>query len=141
MAKSRGATVLVGQEVWNKERTGFRNALVGYGVYGDAGGVVISSQVPMPIGDWKFGYEGGAETNIWGSDVIALYGRRVAVSLCYEDFLLWPHRGLLAGKAELLISATNQWPSSGTSAEIAQDVSRMALARLAGVPLLTAKNR
>lgn len=139
-ARSRGATVLVGEEVWNKDKTGFKNALVGYGVYGGDGAVVVSSQVPMPIGDWKFGYEEGAETNIFGSDVVALQGRRVAFSVCYEDFLLWPHRGLLAGHADLLISTANQWPSSGTSAETSQDISRLALARLTGVPLLIAKN-
>jgi hypothetical protein len=96
--------------------------------------------VPMPVGDWKFGFEEGAETNIFGSDIVDLHGKKVAFSLCYEDFLLWPHRGLLAGNADVLVSATNQWPSSGTSAEIAQDISRVALARMAGIPILTAKN-
>lgn len=139
-AKARGATVLVGEENWSKDRSVFKNALVGYGMVGGEGTVVVSSQVPMPIGDWKFGYEDGADTNILGIDTINLYGRKVAFSLCYEDFLLWPHRGLLSGRAELLVSATNQWPSSGTSAEVGQDMSRSALARMAGVPLLTAKN-
>ncbi|SMG00087.1 hypothetical protein [Burkholderia singularis] len=138
-ARSLGATVLVGEEVWNQENTNFRNALVGYGDGGN-GSVIVSSQVPMPIGDWKFGYDGGAQTNLLGRDVVRLHGQRVAFSMCYEDFILWPHRGLLSGNADLLVSAANQWPSRGTSAEIAQDVSRHALARLAGVPLLTAKN-
>jgi apolipoprotein N-acyltransferase len=140
-ARQRGATVLVGEENWNAARTAFRNALVGYGTQTDGGAVVVSSMVPMPIGDWKFGLEDGAETNIFGTDVIDVHGRRAAFSMCYEDFLLWPHRGLLLGQADLLVSATNQWPSRGTSAEAAQDRSRVALARLAGVALLTAKNR
>jgi len=139
LARRRGATVLVGEERWNADRTGFRNALVAYGAAQD-GQVMVSSMVPMPVGDWKFGLEEGAETNIFGSDVVELNGRRVAFSMCYEDFLLWPHRGLLAGWADMLVSVSNQWPSSGTSAETAQDVSRLALARLAGVALLTAKN-
>jgi len=140
-ARQRGATILVGEESWNPARTSFRNALVGYGMEHDHGAVAVSSKVPMPVGDWKFGLEEGAETDIFGSDLVELHGRRVAFSMCYEDFLLWPHRGLLGGNAALMVSATNQWPSSGTSAEIAQDRSRAALARLAGVPLLTAKNR
>lgn len=139
-AMAQGATVLVGEETWNKARTGFKNALVGYGTEKDGGAVVVSSMVPMPIGDWKFGFEEGAETNIFGSDIVNLHGKKVAFSLCYEDFLLWPHRGLLAGRADLLVSAANQWPSSGTSAEISQDISRAALARMAGVAILTAKN-
>lgn len=141
MARQRGATILVGEESWNPTRTSFRNALAGYGTEHDRGAVVVSSKVPMPVGDWKFGLEEGAETDIFGSDLVELHGRRVAFSMCYEDFLLWPHQGLLGGKAALMVSATNQWPSSGTSAEISQDRSRVALARLAGVPLLTAKNR
>ncbi len=51
------------------------------------------------------------------------------------------HRALLAGRADLLVSAANQWPSSGTSAEIAQDTHRVLLARMAGVAILIAKNR
>lgn len=140
-AKARGATVLVGEETWNAGRTGFQNALIGFGTEKDGGDVVVSSMVPMPMGDWKFGFAEGAETNLFGSDVIELHGMKVAFSMCYEDFLLWPHRGLLTGRADLFVSATNQWPSSGTSAETIQDISRAALARMAGVPMLTAKNR
>lgn len=140
-AKLRGATVLVGEETWNASRTSFKNALIGFGSEKDGGAVVVSSMVPMPIGDWKFGLEPGAETNVFGTDLVELHGKRVAFSICYEDFLLWPHRGLLTGHADLFVSSTNQWPSRGTSAEVIQDVSRAALARMAGVPLLTAKNR
>lgn len=140
-AAARGATVLVGEESWSRDKRSFRNALVGYGAAAGAdGAVLVSSRVPMPMGDWKFGLEEGAATEVFGDDVVALHGRRVAFSMCYEDFLLWTHRGLLAGRADLLVSATNQWPSAGTSAEIGQDLSRAALARLAGVALLTAKN-
>lgn len=140
-ARERGATVLVGEETWNKARSGFQNALIGFGTEKSDGAVVVASMVPMPMGDWKFGFSEGAETNILGNDVIELHGLRVAFSMCYEDFLLWPHRGLLTGQAVLLVSASNQWPSSGTSAEVIQDISRAALARMAGVALLTAKNR
>lgn len=140
-AKVRGATVLVGEETWDAARTGFQNALIGFGAEKDGGAVMVSSMVPMPMGDWKFGFGEGAETNLFGSDVIELHGMKVAFSMCFEDFLLWPHRGLLSGRADLFVSATNQWPSSGTSAETIQDISRAALARMAGVALLTAKNR
>lgn len=139
-AAARTATVLVGEETWNAERSGYRNALVGYGREGGAGTVIVASRVPMPVGDWKFGLEPGATTEIFGDDIVHLHGRNVAFSICYEDFLLWPHRGLLTGRADLLVAATNQWPSSGTSAESGQDMHRRALARIAGVALLTAKN-
>ncbi|NJM32500.1 MAG: hypothetical protein HC848_06105 [Limnobacter sp.] len=139
-AKSKGAVVLVGEEAWNTRKTGFYNALVGFGDVPVQGQVIAAAQVPMPVGDWKFGLEEGAISHIFGKDVISLAGKFVAVSMCYEDFILWPHRGLLSGKADVLISAANQWPSRGTSAETAQDLSRKLLGRLAGVPMLIAKN-
>lgn len=139
-AQAKNATVLVGEEHWTPGTHTFRNALVIYGKAGANGEVFVSSQVPMPVGEWKFGAEDGADTDLFGDDVRHLQGQAVAFSLCYEDFLLWPHRGLLSGQATLLVSVSNQWPSANTSAEISQDLSRMALARLAGVPLLTAKN-
>ncbi len=139
-AKQLDATVLVGEESWDGNRSGFSNALVGYGVLGGTGKVVVSSKVPMPVGDWKFGLEKGANTDIFGSDLLTLHGLTVSFSMCYEDLLLWTHRGLLMGRADLMISSANQWPSRGTSSERAQDISRKALARMAGVPLLIAKN-
>jgi apolipoprotein N-acyltransferase len=139
-ARAKGAVVLVGEEKWNQDKNGFKNALVGYGEAVETGAVVVSSVVPMPMGEWKFGLEEGAETNLFGSDIVQLQDKQVAFSMCYEDFLFWPHRGLLTGQADLFVSVANQWPSRGTSAETSQDISRASLARLSGVALLTAKN-
>ncbi len=140
-AVERGGTILVGQETWNEARSGFQNALIGFGAEVEDNAVFASSIVPMPMGEWKLGFEKGAELNIFGSNIYELAGTRFSILMCYEDFLLWAHPGLLLGKADLLISVANQWPSSGTSSETFQDTSRHALARLAGVALLTAKNR
>lgn len=140
-AASQNATVLVGEEYWLQNAPSFLNALVGYGTGVAAGNIVAASQVPMPVGDWKFGLDDGAQVDIFGYDMVILQGKNVAFSICYEDFLFWTHRGLLSGKADVLVSAANQWPSRDISAEVAQDVARAALARLAGTPLLTTKNR
>ena len=139
-ARAAGATVIVGREYRSVPHADFKNAFIGYGHYGGDGAVLASSQVPMPIGDWKFGLAGGAETDLFGSDLRYWYGEVVSFSVCYEDFLLWPHRGLLHGRATVLVSAANQWPSAGTSAEQGQDISRSLLARVAGVPIIIAKN-
>lgn len=139
-AKELGASVLVGEETWSTSKKSFKNALIGFGKDTEEGEVFVSSKVPMPIGDWKLGFQKGAETDFFGKDVVRLQGKNVSFSMCYEDFLLWPHRSILTGGADLLVSVSNQWVSKGTSAETAQDISRFALARLSGVPLLTAKN-
>jgi apolipoprotein N-acyltransferase len=140
-AARRGSTILVGQETWDESRSGYRNALIGFGAGVDDNRVFASSLVPMPMGEWKFWFEKGAEIDIFGGDVRRLHDRNISISICYEDFLLWAHPGLLTGKADLLVSVANQWPSSGTSSEVFQDTSRKSLARLAGVPLIVAKNR
>lgn len=111
---------------------GYLNALVDRD-----GNVLASSRVPMPIGDWK---PGGAKANIWASDLVQIDWHRVAVSICYEDYILWPHRGLLTWQADLMVSASNNWSVAGRDAVRIQRVSAEALARLAGAPLVRAVN-
>lgn len=112
---------------------GYHNALVK-----PSGELVSSSRVPMPIGDWR---PGAAQANIFGSDIAVLAGKKIAVSICFEDFILWPHRGLLRGSADLLVSSANDWSVAGRDAVVIQKTGAEALARMAGVPLVRAVNR
>ena len=135
-AQEQGAVILVGAENWN----GFgyyHNAL---NAYGAATGVSFKSRVPMPLGDWKPGFKGGAESDVFGSDKVTIGNRDAAVSVCYEDLILWPHWFLLSGKAQVLLAPSNQWGVAGTAAERVQNLSRKALARMAGVPVVSASN-
>jgi len=138
LARRRGATVLVGQSLpTGPDR--WRNAIVAYGA---ATGVLDESRVPMPVGNWWL--RGGVPVRPFASDVVTLpvHGKplRLGLSICYEDLILWPHRGLLAGQTDGLVSVANAWAVEGSRAERAQRVSVALLSRLAGVPLIRARN-
>lgn len=100
----------------------------------------MESRIPMPAGDWKFGLAPGARANPWASDLVVVQGRKVAASICYEDYILWPHSGVLSGKAEIMVSTANEWSIAGHGATHIQSTARRALARLAGVPHIEAVN-
>lgn len=123
-------TVLIGSQVPVED--GYLNALVS-----PQGKVIASSRIPMPLGDWR---PGGAKANPFGSDLALVGDRVVAVSICFEDFILWPHRGLFNQTADLLVSAANDWSVSGRDAVRIQKTSAEALARIAGVPLVRSLN-
>ncbi len=64
----------------------------------------------------------------------------IALSVCYEDGVLWGHPGLLSGQADLLVSVANLWALDGTRTAHAQSVGASALARLGGVSMRRAVN-
>ena len=141
-ARRSGVVLLVGQtEPMHPEygAPAWRNTLRAYGAMT---GIVSESRIPMPMGNWRL--QGGVTAHPFAPDVIALHTRsglrHVAISICYEDLLLWPHLGLLTGKADMLVSVGNTWATQHTRADTAQRISASMLARLAGVPLVRATN-
>jgi apolipoprotein N-acyltransferase len=72
---------------------------------------------------------------------LAIAGRRTAFSICYEDFLWWPHWRLLVDRPDVLISMSNGWFDFDLGLARIQQQSADSIARLANVPLLRAVNR
>jgi len=107
------------------------------------GNTIDESRLPMPMGGWRL--SGGVPSRPFASDIVALETRdgtvNMAMSICFEDLMLWPHRGLLTGQADVLVSVANTWATSGTRGDQSQTLSVRLLARLAGVPLVRAVNR
>lgn len=141
-AKRTGVVLLVGQTEPLRPVYGapaWRNTLRAYGA---TTGVVSESRIPMPMGNWRL--QGGVPARPFAPDVVTLRTRsglrRAAISICYEDLLLWPHMGLLTGKADMLVSVGNTWATQHTRADTAQRISASMLSRLAGVPLVRAIN-
>ena len=62
-------------------------------------------------------------------------GRRAAFSICYEDFLWWPHWRLLMDQLDILISTSNGWFDADLHT-YTHEQSVRSVAQLAGVPLL-----
>lgn len=102
--------------------------------------LVITSRLPAPIGNWRPFTGAGVRANPFGSDMIRIGDLDVAVSICYEDGVLWGHPGLLTGRADLLVSAGNEWALADSRTARRQAVAAWALARMGGVPLRRATN-
>ena len=138
-ARRSGATVLVG-DVVVMEGDRWRNTVRAYGL---TTGTVDESRLPMPMGNWRPGF-GGVRSRPFSSDLVTITTRSgdkaVAMSICFEDTVLWPHFGLLSGRADVMVSVANVWALTDTSADRTQTVSAALIARLAGTPLVRAKN-
>jgi len=69
------------------------------------GNTIDESRLPMPMGGWRL--SGGVPARPFASDIVALETRsgtvNMAMSICFEDLMLWPHRGLLIGQSDVLV--------------------------------------
>lgn len=138
-AKRRGIVILAGVV----EQTGpdqWRNTIQAFGAQE---GIVDETRLPMPMGNWRL--TGGVPARPFASDLTIIETRNgpfvTAMSICYEDTLIWPHFGLLAGRADVMVSVSNSWATGHTRGRLTQEVSAKLLGRLAGVPLIRAENR
>jgi len=104
------------------------------------GSMVIRNRLPVPIGNWRPFTGSGAVAAPFASDLVRFGEHTLAVSICYEDGVLWGHPGLLTGQADALVSVSNHWALAGTRTARAQEVAAVALARMAGVPLKRSVN-
>lgn len=141
-AKARGQALVFGAILARGENS-WRDVVMGAGTLADAQGrprVLTESRIPMPMGNWHLGFPGGVIAHPFASDGGELAGQPIAWSICYEDTILWPHWRLLTGHAKALISLDNDWALWGTSAARTQAISAKQLARMAGVPLVQARN-
>jgi apolipoprotein N-acyltransferase len=134
-ARENGTLILIGASSYRDSDGHWRN-----GVYalGAAQGWVDDVRVPMPAGHWR--PVGGVRPRPLATDIVTLAGQRIAFSICFEDTILWPHRGLLSGQADLLVSMGNTWAINSHYIQNAQTISAQLLAQLAAVPLIRSTN-
>jgi apolipoprotein N-acyltransferase len=101
----------------------------------------LDSRQPVPAGLWR---PGAAVSAVLGSPAqgfLSIDGRRAAVSICFEDYLIWPHWRLLIDHPDVLIGMSNGWFNSDLAVSQIQSQSVQSIARLAGVPLVRAVNQ
>jgi apolipoprotein N-acyltransferase len=101
----------------------------------------FDSRQPVPAGLWRPGAAVSATLGNVTQPYLAIAGRRAAFSICYEDFLWWPHWRLLTDRPDVLVGMSNGWFSAGLDLAHIQQQSVQSTAQLAGVPLLRAANR
>ncbi|MFP3554129.1 conjugal transfer protein TraB [Paraburkholderia sp. SIMBA_049] len=101
----------------------------------------FDSRQPVPVGLWRPWAGVSATPGDVMQGYLDLAGRRAAFSICYEDFLWWPHWRLFVDRPDVLISMSNGWFDFDLGLGRIQQQSADSIARLADVPLLRAVNR
>lgn len=137
-AKAAGQTVVLGADIISHEaplRYTDSALLLG------AGAGRLDSRQPMPAGLWRPGAAISAQLGALDQPYLHIGGRRAAVSICFEDFLWWPHWKMLVDPPDVLLSLANGWFNSDLAVAQLQRQSIASLARLTRTALLRAVNR
>lgn len=101
----------------------------------------FDSRQPVPGGLWRPGARISASLGSLKQRYSRIAGKLVAFSICYEDYLLWPHWRLYIRRPDILVSVANDWFARDFALGQIQRQSIESVARLSGVPLLRAVNR
>jgi hypothetical protein len=132
-------TLLLGVETFTDEspdHVRFYDTLV---AIGNAKGQFESRQ-PAPGGTWRPWAPVSSNLGALDQPYLVINGLRTAVSICYEDALLWPHWRMLFDRPDVIVSVANNWFNSSLYDAQAQRQSIESVARLVGRPLLRAVN-
>ncbi len=101
----------------------------------------MNSRMPMPAGLWRPGAAVSAQLGRLDQPDLSVDGKRMALSICFEDMLWWPHWRLLVDRPDVLVSVDNAWFDADLAVARIQAQSIASVARAAGAPLLRAVNR
>ncbi|WP_429354924.1 conjugal transfer protein TraB [Paraburkholderia sp. 32] len=101
----------------------------------------FDSRQPVPAGLWRPWEQVSASRGGVTQRYLDIGGRRASFSICYEDFLWWPHWRLLVDRPDVLVGMSNDWFSADLALANIQWQSVQSIVKLAGVPLLRAVNR
>lgn len=136
MARKKKATLMIGASLYEGNGR-WTDVLVIRGA--DTG--MAKARIPVPISMWNPFVENGFNTDIAGSGIVYVQGKPVAISVCYEDLLVFPMALSFVGNYPLaILSSANNWFGAGTDEPYMQSLSIQAQARLFGVPLIRALN-
>lgn len=138
-AKASETTILIGSDV--RSGRGFSNALIS--ISGpDAIHDVAHARIPMPIGLWQPWRDDAWSARPWDDGVIQVTGRTLSISICWEDYLVWPKAvDFAVAKPDMVVSVANRWFGSAPVSEEIQRRSVEAWAKLFDVPLVRAVNK
>jgi len=110
---------------------------------GNGGLRAFPARQPIPVAGWNPFSKTHHEPAHWEKNGVAtIDGRRVLLSLCFEDLLIGAQvEAEMFGRPEVILSADNLWFSKGTSDRGFQSVSIRSFGRLFGLPVLRAVNQ
>lgn len=124
------------------EKGGFLNGVI---IVDEEGLRFKNGRIPIPLGVWQPWERNTAQPDWLGDGREKLAGREVALSICYEDFMVFAQAMSLHSinrePAHAVISIANNWFGSGRKGSIIQDASVRMMGRLFNVPVIRAVNR
>ena len=136
LARLKKSTLLIGAAV-NEGHGHWSDALMIRGA--DTG--IARARIPIPLGMWNPFSATGFNSYPISTGVVAVQGKLVAISVCYEDLLVFPMaQSFLMSKPQALLSSANNWFGQGTDEPAMQTLAINVQARLFGVPLIRALN-
>jgi hypothetical protein len=101
----------------------------------------LDSRQPVPGGLWRPGARVSASLGSFRQRYQIIAGKLVGFSICYEDYLLWPHWRVYFRRPDVLVSMTNDWFAPELALSQIQRQSIESVGRLSGIALLRAVNR
>ena len=134
--RSSGKTVMIGAGINISETAKYRNAVI---IRGAETGVFFQ-RVPIPIGMWHPLGNDGVTIAISGPGVKQVGAKRIALLICYEQFLTWPVLTSMTSRPKLLIGISNHYWSHNTAIPDVQLRLLKVWSRLFGLPTLSAVN-
>jgi len=101
---------------------------------------VYYQRIPVPFAMWKPFSTDGVPLNLFGRGTISVQNEQAAVLICYEQLLIWPFLSSAFEHPTILITAANDYWAKRTPIPKIQSASSSSLARLFGLPVLSAVN-
>jgi apolipoprotein N-acyltransferase len=101
---------------------------------------IYYQRIPVPLAMWKPFTRDGVPLNLFAPGTIPVRNERAAVLICYEQLLVWPFLSSVFEHPTILVTAANDYWAKGTPIPNIQRASVSSLARLFGLPVLSAVN-
>lgn len=137
-AEKSGDTLLIGSD--DSTDKGYWDAL---NVYAPHGSFVLPARQPIPLGEWRPWQGHSAIASWWSFGPSQINGEPVALSMCYEELLVWPTAWSFIGAEQkpvlMLAPQDHDWEKGRTEARIQENALR-AWSRLFNTPVLQADN-
>ena len=140
---ARHATLIIGAGLPRKQRSvattrhAYYNTVI---ARGNDATTVYYQRIPVPIAMWKPLRTDGVPLDLFGHGTISVQDQRAAVLICYEQLLVWPFLSSELEHPTILITAANDYWAKNTRIPKVQSASASSLARLFGLPVLSAVN-
>ncbi len=112
----------------------------GLGIAGEGEPRFWPQRLPAPIGMWAPWRPEHVRSDLFGSSVTNILGRRVAMLVCFEQFVSWPALQSALEGAEIVFAPANLWFANGTNLNAVRDVTLRSWAALMGWSLVEAVN-